>query len=924
MATIEELAGYAKDPRVRRFLDVISAAEGTDTNGYSTAFGGGKLESLADHPRQLANFTQTDGKANKTSAAGRYQFLQGTWDDVAKNLNLPDFGPESQDIAAVELLRRNGALPALLADDYETAVQKSGSTWASLPSSPYAQPKRSPGFIAQALDRAAQAVFPSAQAAPAPDLSGKVKAARDAGYSDDEIYDHLSQSAGFSDRVKRARDAGYSDAEIYQHLGLQPATATPAQATAPSAATAAEVAPVPTPTQPPMAQEAPLATSPSESRGGIGGGAFMGAIRDPLDAGAQMLVRGVRAASGIIPDALGGETARRFMDEQVADVDRQVRTANQEYDQSRAMAGREGFDAARLAGNVVSPANIPVARMMGGANTLMQLAGRGAAAGATGAVLQPVVNQPGQSEFWGTKGGQALGGAVAGAVLTPVASRVADFLGNQAAGIAQRLRGRFTSQADVDGQILRAIQEAGPEMGIRDLSEIPENVLAGVRQQVQAAMRSGEVPDPAALVRRADFDTLSIPPTRGQVTRDPMQFATERNMRGIDLGGGRNPLADRFSEQNRLLVGEFDRMGAAQADTPFSAGNSLMNALREADAPARAAVDDAYNAARGMAGVNADIPAAPLAQRYGEVLSDFGNDVLPGAVRQRLERIGLADGRQTAALTVGDAEDIIRVINRNYDPMNRVQARALDELRAGVLASVDDLAAAGSQIGPEAAQAFSAARGVAADRFGRIESSPALKAALDGADPEKFVQKYLLGATTEETRAMGRILANDEGAIQQARAQVAEYLRSAAFGPNATGDTPMAVSRYMSALQKMGREKLSALFSPEEVARLEAVGRVGQYITTQPAGAAVNNSNTASATMNLLAEVSGPVGQIPFVRVLRDQLRAYGNERAANAALTGQPASQAAQLPPELRNRLLPYLSAVPIAGGVSAGATLK
>ena len=773
--------------------------------------------------------------------------------------------------------------------------------------------RRSGGF----LDRAAQAILPSAQAAPVPDLAGKVKSAKEAGYSDADIISHLSQNSGFADRIKRARDAGYSDAEIYQHLGLM------APATAPAAGTTEERGPDGV-LKLSMAQEEPLVTAPSETRGGVAGGAFMGAIRDPLDAGAQMLVRGARAASGLIPDALGGEGARRFMDEQVADVDRQVRTANQEYAESRSLAGRDGFDAARLAGNVASPANIPVTRLMGGANTLLQLVGRGAAAGATGAVLQPVVNQPGQSEFWGTKGRQAFGGAAAGAVLTPVAARVGDFIGNQAAGIAQRLRGRFTSQADIDAQILRAIQEAGPEMGIRDLSEIPESVLAGVRQQVQAAMRSGDVPDPAALVRRADFDALSVPPTRGQVTRDPMQFATERNMRGIDLGGGRNPLADRFSEQNRLLVGEFDRVGASQADTPFSAGNTLMNALREADAPARAAVDDAYNAARGMAGVNADIPAAPLAQRYGEVLSDFGTDVLPGAVRQRLERIGLADGRQTAALTVGDAEDIIRVINLNYDPMNHVQARALDELRAGILASVDDLASAGSQIGPEAAQAFSAARGAAADRFGRIDSSPALKAALDGADPEKFVQKYLLGATTEETRALGRILANDEGAIQQARAQVAEYLRAAAFGPNAAGDTPMAVSRYMSALQKMGREKLSALFSPEEVARLEAVGRVGQYITTQPAGSVVNNSGSASAFMNLLSEMSGSIGQIPFLRVIRDQMRAYGNERAANAALSGQPASQAAQLPPELRNRLLPYLATVPIAGGVSAGATLK
>lgn len=168
MATIDELTAYTKDQRVRRFLDAIGSAEGTDTHGYNTAFGGGKLESLADHPRQLYDFTQTDGTPNKTSAAGRYQFLQNTWDDVAKSLNLPDFGPASQDIAAVELLRRNGALPAVLAGDYDTAIQKSGGTWASLPSSPYAQPKRTAGFMANALDSAAAAIFPSAQAAPAP------------------------------------------------------------------------------------------------------------------------------------------------------------------------------------------------------------------------------------------------------------------------------------------------------------------------------------------------------------------------------------------------------------------------------------------------------------------------------------------------------------------------------------------------------------------------------------------------------------------------------------------------------------------------------------------------------------------------------------------------------------------------------------
>ncbi|OXC91359.1 hypothetical protein BMR85_009610, partial [Achromobacter sp. KAs 3-5] len=214
--------------------------------------------------------------------------------------------------------------------------------------------RRSGGF----LDRAAQAILPSAQAAPAPDFAGKVKIAKEAGYSDADIIGHLSRNSGFADRIKRAREAGYSDSEIYQHLGLT------APAAAPAATGATETRGADGVLKLSMAQEEPVVTAPSEGRGGLAGGAFMGAVRDPLDAGAQMLVRGVRAASGLIPDALGGETARRFMDEQVADVDRQVRTANQEYAQSRELAGRDGFDAARLAGNVVSPANIPVARLM--------------------------------------------------------------------------------------------------------------------------------------------------------------------------------------------------------------------------------------------------------------------------------------------------------------------------------------------------------------------------------------------------------------------------------------------------------------------------------------------------------------------------------------------------------------------------------
>lgn len=145
MATRAQLEKYLQNPNVRQFLNLIAHTEGTEGNGYRTAFGGGRLSSLNDHPRYLKTFKQKNGKTNKTSAAGRYQFLRGTWDGLARQYGLKDFGPQSQDIAAVALLAQNGALGRILKGDMQGAVRKAGPTWASLPTAPasYSQPTKS-------------------------------------------------------------------------------------------------------------------------------------------------------------------------------------------------------------------------------------------------------------------------------------------------------------------------------------------------------------------------------------------------------------------------------------------------------------------------------------------------------------------------------------------------------------------------------------------------------------------------------------------------------------------------------------------------------------------------------------------------------------------------------------------------------------
>ena len=143
MATRAELEAALQNPNARKFLDLLSYTEGTQKNGYATAFGGGRINDLSKHPRTSSSFTQTDGKKNTTTAAGRYQFLSGTWDEQAKKLGLSDFGAKSQDLAALSLAADSGALKSILSGDFKTAIDKTGVKWASLPSSTYPQGKKS-------------------------------------------------------------------------------------------------------------------------------------------------------------------------------------------------------------------------------------------------------------------------------------------------------------------------------------------------------------------------------------------------------------------------------------------------------------------------------------------------------------------------------------------------------------------------------------------------------------------------------------------------------------------------------------------------------------------------------------------------------------------------------------------------------------
>lgn len=125
-------------PEARALLDAIAGSE--SAGRYDVMYGGGRFDPALGHPHQAVPITTGPNAGKTSSAAGRYQFLGSTWDDVAGRHGLKDFSPQNQDIGAwllatEEYKRDTGRdLQADLAAGRSNDVARSLSDiWTSLP-----------------------------------------------------------------------------------------------------------------------------------------------------------------------------------------------------------------------------------------------------------------------------------------------------------------------------------------------------------------------------------------------------------------------------------------------------------------------------------------------------------------------------------------------------------------------------------------------------------------------------------------------------------------------------------------------------------------------------------------------------------------------------------------------------------------------
>ena len=157
-------------PQLRAFLDMVAHSEigaallAETDNGYNVCVGStvGHPILFADYSRhpgfEATHYPDGPGVSRSTmvnsDAAGRYQLMGRWWPAYRDQLQLPDFGPASQDRIAVQMIGECHALDDISNGHIETALYKCRSRWASLPSAGYGQHENSAAELLAAFRQA--------------------------------------------------------------------------------------------------------------------------------------------------------------------------------------------------------------------------------------------------------------------------------------------------------------------------------------------------------------------------------------------------------------------------------------------------------------------------------------------------------------------------------------------------------------------------------------------------------------------------------------------------------------------------------------------------------------------------------------------------------------------------------------------------
>lgn len=877
MATRQQLEQALQNPNMRKMLDLIANTEGVK-HGYNTLFGNERINNLSQHPNIKKEFRQTDGKTNVTTAAGRYQFLNGTWNSLARRYKLNDFSPRNQDLGAVALIAGRGALNDVLKGNYQAAVRKLGEEWASLPSSPYAQGKRSWNDVNRFLGnsqpakatmndlhqlmsskqpRAMQANFTGRQLRP--------------GFASD-IPPHLRDTAPMPQARKTASGGKMGSVnDLHQLFRAQKQ----ANYTPPDLSKEA---------QQKVYREQLKKQGPTQFwESSLLGMADIGA---PVVQGFSWL--GDKVSAGV--NAVAGTNLDTNSYERVT---KDLKEANDAHNTVRE-GNKQGMDVVRLGANIAL--TTPLAATGG---TLKAGTALSSAAGreflARNAALGGLIGATGIHE----NNAERVKSMVAGAAGGTIGAGIGQKAGEGIIKLAQKAKSfdpRIQTQilASIDDKLDDALKSQGIRLG--DLSD---EVANGLRQDAQKALRSGKNLNPEAVARKAVLDRLGIKGTQAQITGDAKLWQKEAEL--AKISGAGDQLREKFISDNSQIANLLDEAilkTGGRASDQYGAVKNATDALLDQQSQNKAYIGAAYNAARNAPGNDVVINGAGLANDVFTKLDDAAlMSSLPPDVAKKVTQIG----QNPELFTLKKSEELIKILNDHYKSSLQMgqptsATRALGIVRESIVDRQREAMSGLLNSGNDAAQAYQFARQAHQFNAQQIEKMPLIQDALKGVEPDKLFSKHILNGNVNELDQTVSTLRNiNPQAVADIKQQVLQFISNKAVNQNGQF-SPAGMKR---ALDSIGDRRLSTMFSPDELRHIKDIGRAGHYLVTQPPHSYVNNSNTSAALMNFLGGVINKPGVRMVLAPVKDIIDSTAVNKAMRPSLAGnadqQPVTQAEQ-----------------------------
>jgi hypothetical protein len=511
-----------------------------------------------------------------------------------------------------------------------------------------------------------------------------------------------------------------------------------------------------------------------------------------------------------------------------------------------------------VTGFMVNPANKLVPGFGGPATTLTGSVVKG---GAQGAIANPVVTPVTEEEkpFLTEKINQGLTGSVGGAAFSGGLKLLGDAL-SKGVNAARSKFGGMAPEGEMNAVTTKILTDSG-----LDPNKVPTEFFNSLKDQAATALKTGDVKSFKQFVSNyseANSLPVPVPMLRGQLTRDPMQYAVEQNLRGVQNVG--EPIQKVLREQNTALLSNLDSFGASRGQAITESGHFLRNTLKKADEVEAQKVRDAYTAFKNSTGKDLDVPLTGLAQDYAKVLKDYGKDQIPQGVRNNLDSLGLLKGKQMKVTTIEDAENLIKVINRNYDPSKQPKGtiNALDDLRRSIENSIKG---AGAGESGQAGQLAQAARKAAKERFDTIADIPALRDTMKGKEPDKFLQNHILQGNVDQISKLRDYLAKSSPeTLTQLQNDVMRVIKNRVTNNVSGENAKFSHAGLKDFLSDASASRLKTFLTPEQFQGLKQLNRVAENALYEPVSAAVNKSNTASAAANLVQGTvkSGAVNEL--------------------------------------------------------------